>query len=91
MMGVRSSWEGSNERQLPRPPLRRSPKPSAQESYGGRSGAHLFLKERSLAAMGTMIAFCGLHCAECEAYLATQAGDNDMRADAAKQWPAHRA
>ena len=35
-----------------------------------------------------MIAYCGLDCSKCEAYLATQANDNDMRAQVAKKWSA---
>ena len=35
-----------------------------------------------------MIAFCGLDCVSCEAYLATQADDDDKRAETAKEWSA---
>lgn len=33
-----------------------------------------------------LIACCGLDCAQCEGYLATQADDNAMRAQTAKDW-----
>lgn len=36
--------------------------------------------------MTGITAFCGLDCTECEAYLATQADDNEKRAAVAKQW-----
>jgi hypothetical protein len=36
--------------------------------------------------MGTMIAFCGLDCGQCPAYLATQADDDQARAKVAEQW-----
>ena len=35
-----------------------------------------------------MIAYCGLDCSKCEGYLATQANDDDKRAETAKQWSA---
>ena len=33
-----------------------------------------------------MISCCGLDCEQCDAYLATQANDNAMRATTAKKW-----
>ena len=36
--------------------------------------------------MTGMTAYCGLDCAKCEGYLATQADDDDKRAEVAKQW-----
>ena len=33
-----------------------------------------------------MIAYCGLDCSKCEAYLSTQANDDDKRAQVAKKW-----
>jgi len=36
--------------------------------------------------MSQMIAYCGLDCFECEAYLATQANDNKQRKQVAKNW-----
>ncbi len=38
--------------------------------------------------MGGMIAFCGLDCAVCGAYLATQADDDALRAKTAGEWSA---
>lgn len=38
--------------------------------------------------MAEMIAFCGLDCAVCEAYLATQADDDALRAKTAGEWSA---
>lgn len=38
--------------------------------------------------MNTMIAFCGLNCAECQAYQATQADDMEWLARVAAQWQA---
>ncbi len=38
--------------------------------------------------MAKMIAYCGLDCAECEGYQATQADDDAQRAEVAKQWSA---
>ncbi|MGB8952440.1 MAG: DUF3795 domain-containing protein [Candidatus Aminicenantales bacterium] len=35
---------------------------------------------------GKMIAFCGISCAECPTYIATQKDDDQMRADTAKKW-----
>jgi hypothetical protein len=35
-----------------------------------------------------MIACCGLDCAECDGFLATQADDDIKRAEVAKQWSA---
>ena len=35
-----------------------------------------------------LIACCGLDCAQCEAYLATQTDDNPRRATTAKDWSA---
>jgi len=35
-----------------------------------------------------MISCCGLDCSKCEAYLATQADDDNKRAETAKQWTA---
>lgn len=34
----------------------------------------------------SMIAYCGLNCAECQAYLATQNDDDVAREKVAKQW-----
>lgn len=36
--------------------------------------------------MTKLIAYCGIDCAECEGYLATQADDNAKRAEVASQW-----
>jgi hypothetical protein len=33
-----------------------------------------------------MIAFCGLNCSECPAFLATQADDDQKRAETARDW-----
>ena len=33
-----------------------------------------------------MIAYCGLDCSKCEAYLATQADDNTKRKEVASKW-----
>ena len=33
-----------------------------------------------------MIAYCGLNCFKCPAYIATQADDNKLRADCAHHW-----
>lgn len=33
-----------------------------------------------------MIAFCGVNCAECGAYIATKAGDDDKKAEVAREW-----
>jgi hypothetical protein len=33
-----------------------------------------------------MIAYCGIHCPECPAYIATQKDDDGLRADCAKLW-----
>ena len=38
--------------------------------------------------MAGMIAYCGLDCGECEGYLATQADDDERRAEVARQWSA---
>lgn len=38
--------------------------------------------------MTRIIAYCGLDCAECEAYLATRADDDDARGKVAKDWSA---
>ena len=35
-----------------------------------------------------MIAYCGLDCLKCEAYLATQANDANKRSEVAKKWSA---
>lgn len=35
-----------------------------------------------------MIAFCGLNCSKCEAYLATQADSDSQRAEVARKWSA---
>ncbi len=35
-----------------------------------------------------MIAYCGLDCSKCEAYLATQTDDDDKRIMVAKEWSA---
>ena len=36
--------------------------------------------------MATMLGFCGLDCAHCGAFLATQADDDEMRAATAREW-----
>lgn len=36
--------------------------------------------------MGRIIAYCGLVCGECPAYLATQADDDEMRSKTAAEW-----
>lgn len=36
-----------------------------------------------------MMVYCGLNCAKCEAYLATQANDDEKRVEAAKKWSEH--
>jgi len=36
--------------------------------------------------LGEMIAYCGLACHECGAFLATRNNDNDKRAEVAKLW-----
>ncbi|MGA2368928.1 MAG: DUF3795 domain-containing protein [Dehalococcoidia bacterium] len=33
-----------------------------------------------------MLAYCGLQCLKCPAYLATQADDNKLRSDCAQRW-----
>ena len=33
-----------------------------------------------------LLALCGLKCAECEAYIAQQKNDDDMRAQVAQKW-----
>ena len=33
-----------------------------------------------------LIAYCGLNCDKCEAYIATQAGDEDAKAKIAEKW-----
>jgi len=38
--------------------------------------------------MEKMIAYCGLTCAECPAYVATKAGDEEALAKVAEQWSA---
>ena len=38
--------------------------------------------------MAKMTAFCGLDCARCEGYLATQADDDGQRAEVAREWSA---
>ena len=38
--------------------------------------------------MSNMIAYCGLDCAQCGAYKATVANDDDMRRATAKEWSA---
>ncbi len=35
-----------------------------------------------------MLGFCGLDCSGCEGFLATQADDDEMRAETAKKWSA---
>jgi hypothetical protein len=44
----------------------------------------LFLPARRVM----MIAYCGLNCSECPAYIATQANDDNLRADCARKWTA---
>ena len=39
-------------------------------------------------AMTTMLGFCGLDCAHCGAFLATQADDDELRAATASEWSA---
>ena len=39
--------------------------------------------------MNEMIAFCGLACNECPAFLATQANDDEKRAEVARTWSRH--
>jgi len=36
-----------------------------------------------------MIAYCGLNCSKCEAYLATREDSDDKRAEVAQKWSAH--
>lgn len=36
--------------------------------------------------MEKMIAYCGLACTECDAYIATQKNDDKMRAEVAAKW-----
>lgn len=36
--------------------------------------------------MKQLIAYCGLDCEKCEAYIATQNNDNELRAKVAKNW-----
>ncbi len=36
--------------------------------------------------MPEMISVCGMHCDQCEAYIATQENDDDKRAEVAKLW-----
>ena len=36
--------------------------------------------------MKNSIAYCGLDCEKCEAYIATQNDDDDLRAKVAKEW-----
>ena len=36
--------------------------------------------------MNKMIAFCGLDCTKCDAYIATQTNDDALRAQTAKLW-----
>jgi hypothetical protein len=53
-----------------------------------KPGLHSLAKpthERSLS-MNTLIAFCGLNCAQCEAYLATQANDQAAKERVAAKW-----
>jgi len=36
--------------------------------------------------MNKFIAYCGLNCEKCEAYIATKNDDNDLRIKVAKEW-----
>lgn len=36
--------------------------------------------------MEKMIAYCGIVCSECKAYMATQTNDDQLRAEVAKEW-----
>ena len=36
--------------------------------------------------MNKFIAYCGLNCEKCEAYIATKNDDNDLRVKVAKEW-----
>lgn len=38
--------------------------------------------------MGSILGMCGLDCAKCEGYIATQTGDEDARAKVAEKWRA---
>jgi hypothetical protein len=38
------------------------------------------------AKKGKMIAYCGIACSDCEAYIATQKNDDALRAKTAKEW-----
>jgi hypothetical protein len=38
--------------------------------------------------MDKMIAFCGINCSECQAYLATKANDQEMKEKVAASWRA---
>jgi len=44
------------------------------------------LSEKEAEAVEKMIAICGLNCAGCEAYIATQANDEEAKAAVAKKW-----
>jgi hypothetical protein len=41
---------------------------------------------RRLRKEMSMIAYCGLHCEKCSAFLATLHNDDDLRAKVAKEW-----
>ncbi len=43
-------------------------------------------KEGKMTEAKAMVAYCGLTCSECPAYLATQADDDAKRAETAKLW-----
>jgi hypothetical protein len=44
------------------------------------------VETEALPADWTMIAYCCLECDKCDAYIATQNGDDELRAKVAKEW-----
>jgi Protein of unknown function (DUF3795) len=60
--------------------------PHALSAWGAAGQKTKEASDKKNAPAEKMIAYCGITCTECPAYIATQKNDDQLRAETAKKW-----